>query len=110
MATVMIEEKMYIDLPQKEDLAAFYDERKEVARVRVMESARGSGEMIGWLQYQADEEERNPLAGYRLSAFEGKYCPDLGDWLVERSGVRRIDWESMVAPAEVWEAMIARFS
>ena len=109
MPTVMIEEKMYIDLLQKEDLAAFYDERKEVARVRVMKSAGGSGEMIGWLQYQADEEELNPLAGYRLPAFEGKYCPDLGDWLVERSGVRRIDWRNMVAPAEVWKAMIARF-
>lgn len=109
MATVVIEPKMDIDLPRTDDEEDFYDERKEVARVRVMESARGSGEMIGWLQYQADEEELNQLEGYRLPCCEEEYVPDLGDWLAERSGVSRIYWRNMVVSEDVWKAVIARF-
>ena len=109
MATVVIEPKMDIGLPRTDDKEDFYDERKEVARVRVMESARGSGEMIGWLQYQADEEELNQLEGYRLPYCEEEYVPDLGDWLAERSGVSRTYWGAMVVSEDVWKAVIARF-
>ena len=110
MATVVIEPKMDIDLPRTDaEEDCYYEERKEVARVRVMESARGSGEMIGWLQYQADEEDLNQLEGYRLPCCEEEYLPDLGDWLVERSGVSRIYWRNMVVQEEVWKAVIARF-
>ncbi len=110
MATIVIEPKMDIDLPRPENEEDCYcQERKEVARVRVMESARGSGEMIGWLEYQTDEEGQNLPGRYRLPDGGEEYCPDLGDWLVERSGVDRMDWGDMVVQEEVWKAVIARF-
>ena len=109
MATVVIDQEMYIDLPRPDDEEGFYEERKEVARVRVKDSARGPGEMIGWLQYQADEEEMNQLEGYRLPCCEEEYLPDLGGWLAERSGVSRIYWTNMVVQEDVWKAVIARF-
>lgn len=62
MATIVMDQRMYINLPRPEHEDDGYDEeREEVARVRVMDSARGSGEMIGWLHYQADDGELNQL-------------------------------------------------
>ena len=109
MATVVIEPKMDIDLPRPDDEEDFYDKRKEVARVRVKDSARGPGEMLGWLQYQANEEELSHLEGYRLPHWGEEYVPDLGDWLAERSGVNRMYWEEMVVSEDVWKAVVARF-
>ena len=106
MPTIVIEPKMDIDLHQQGDADDCYEERKEVSRVRVMERADGLGEMIGWLQFVPHEEGGN-YGEYRLPW--DAYFPDLGDWLAERSGVSIIDWSSMVAPEEVWRAMIARF-
>ena len=110
MATIVMDQKMYVHPPRPENEDDYYyEEREEVARVRVMESARGSGEMIGWLQYQADNGELNQLEGYRLPYGAEEYLPDLGDWLAERSGVDRIYWLNMVVPEDVWKAVIARF-
>ncbi len=111
MATIVMDQKMYIDLPRPEDEKdGYYEERKEVARVRVMDSARGAGEMIGWLEYQTDDEVGLVQPeGYRLPDDEEKYVPDLGDWLAERSGVERFYWGNMVVQEEVWKAVIARF-
>ena len=111
MATIVMDQKMYIDLPRPEnEKDGYYEERKEVARVRVMDGARGAGEMIGWLEYQEEDEVGLvQMEGYRLPYAEEKYVPDLGDWLAERSGVHRFYWEAMVVQEDVWKAVIARF-
>ena len=106
MPTIVIEPKMDIDLHPQGDADDCYHERKEVARVRVMERARDLGEMIGWLQFVPYEEGGN-YGEYQLPW--ATHCPDLGDWLEERSGVDRLDWSSIVAPEEVWKAVIAHF-
>ena len=105
MLSIMIEPKMDIDLHPQEDAEDVYEERKEVSRVRVMEHAR-QGEMIGWLQF-LPHQEGGSRGEYRLPW--GESCPDLGDWLAERSGVSGLNWRCMVASEEVWKAVIARF-
>jgi len=106
MLSIMIEPKMDIDLHPQGDAEDVYEERKEVSRVRIMEHARGQGEMIGWLQFVPYEAGGN-YGKYRLP--RDAYFPDLGDWLAEHSGVSGLDWDSMEAPEEVWRAVIARF-
>ena len=105
MPTIVIEPKMDIDLHPQGDADDCCRERKEVSRVRVMERARGLGEMIGWLEFVPDEEGGH-YGEYQLPW--ATHCPDLGDWLEERSGVTSFYWSSMVAPEEVWKAVIAR--
>ena len=71
MATVVIDPKMDIDLPRTDaEEDCYYEERKEVARVRVMESARGSGEMnrvvaIPSRRRGTDSARRVSAAGWR---------------------------------------------
>ena len=102
---------MDVDLPRPEDEKdRSSEERKEVARVRVMDRARGSGEMTGWLHCQADDEAgRVRPAGDRLPSGEEEYLPDLGAWLAERSGVARLSWAAMLVSEDVWKAVITRF-
>ena len=109
MATIVMDQKMYIDLPRPENETDDAEEREEVARVRVMDSARGPGELLGWLQYQAEDGELNLCEGYRLPDPGSDHLPDLGAWLVAHSGVDRRYWEDMLVSEDVWKAVIVRF-
>ena len=113
MATVLIEEKMPVDRPGTSGHEILHGERAELSRVRVIRHARDEGEMVGWLQWQAgdeEEEEDERIPVYRLPHFGDDYVPELREWLEERSGVDSIEWDKMVAPENVWRVVIERLA
>lgn len=111
MATVIIEEKTPVDRPGKSGHEILHGERAQLSRVRVIRHARDEGEMVGWLQWQAgDEDETIPMDLYRLPYLADDYVPELREWLEERSGVDDIEWDKMVAPENVWRVVIERLA